>query len=243
MANDMTPHSDRIDADVAETEARDTVALSRRRVLGAGAAALGGLALGELSRPAGAAAAASFISAATKSVAIALAGSTNIKVSSVDGFIAGAVISIDAGTALESAVAASVGTAGKSGSGITLTMPLVLDHPKGAAVTTTSSVTALAGRLPDVLHRIVTDSAYAGATLQSPQKIQTDYPQITLLELDELRRVAVLSGSDMTMVNKVRGQSMIDHAGDPGTVTQPGGGVLAFSYPTCCCCCCCIGSS
>jgi Bacterial alpha-L-rhamnosidase 6 hairpin glycosidase domain/Bacterial alpha-L-rhamnosidase C-terminal domain/Alpha-L-rhamnosidase N-terminal domain/HYR domain len=75
----------------------------------------------------------------------AVAGDTNIKVSSVSGFStslstgnAGSAIVVDTGAALEVATIATVGTAGAGGTGLTLTAPLKAAHATGAFVATPS---------------------------------------------------------------------------------------------------------
>jgi hypothetical protein len=61
-------------------------------------------------------------------------GDTNIKVANVTGFVAGQTITIDTAPNLESAVIATVGTAGNNGTGITLGAPLTGAHASGAVV-------------------------------------------------------------------------------------------------------------
>ncbi len=63
-----------------------------------------------------------------------LAGATNIKVASVTNFVASQTIAIDTGANIETAVIASVGTTGATGTGITLTAPLTLTHSGAVAV-------------------------------------------------------------------------------------------------------------
>jgi hypothetical protein len=67
--------------------------------------------------------------------AAATAGDTNIKVASVTAMVAGKTINIDTGAAFESAVIQSVGTAGATGTGVTLTAPLANAHASAAQVT------------------------------------------------------------------------------------------------------------
>jgi hypothetical protein len=66
--------------------------------------------------------------------AAAAAGDTNIKVGAVASFQPGQQITIDTGAATETATVASVGTAGATGTGVTLTAPLTKAHPSGARV-------------------------------------------------------------------------------------------------------------
>jgi hypothetical protein len=67
--------------------------------------------------------------------AAAAAGDTNIKVASVTAMVPGKTINIDTGAAFESRQIASVGTAGATGTGVTLTSPLSNAHASGAQVT------------------------------------------------------------------------------------------------------------
>ena len=86
-----------------------------------------------------------FRSGPTTLAASAAVGATNIKVASVTGFAAGETITLDAGTNLENAVVATVGTAGATGTGITLTAPLTKAHstpPAGATGVTVYGPTA-----------------------------------------------------------------------------------------------------
>ena len=78
--------------------------------------------------------AAAYPSAATALAAANAIGATTIKVVSVDGFAAGQTIVIDTGTDAETAVIASVGTAGSGGTGITLTSALTKAHASGRLV-------------------------------------------------------------------------------------------------------------
>ena len=67
--------------------------------------------------------------------AAAAAGATNIKVASITAMVAGQTINIDTGGSFESGVIQSVGTAGATGTGVTLTAPLSLAHASGSPVT------------------------------------------------------------------------------------------------------------
>jgi hypothetical protein len=66
--------------------------------------------------------------------AASVAGATNIKVGAVASFAPGQVITIDTGALAENATVASVGTAGATGTGVTLTAPLTNAHASGARV-------------------------------------------------------------------------------------------------------------
>ena len=71
----------------------------------------------------------------TTLAAAANAGDTNIKVASIAAMVAGQTINIDTGAADESRVIASVGTAGATGTGVTLTAALGSAHASGVPVT------------------------------------------------------------------------------------------------------------
>ena len=71
----------------------------------------------------------------TTLAAAANAGDTNIKVASVTTLAAGQTINIDSGGASESRTIATVGTAGATGTGVTLTAALASAHASGVPVT------------------------------------------------------------------------------------------------------------
>lgn len=61
-------------------------------------------------------------------------GDNNIKVASVTGFAAGQTWVIDPGGSAESVTVTAVGTAGATGTGVTLSAPVASAHPGGAQV-------------------------------------------------------------------------------------------------------------
>jgi hypothetical protein len=67
----------------------------------------------------------------TTSSAATAVGDTNVKVVAVTNFVAGQPFMVDTGQNLEVGVIASVGTAGATGTGITLTAPLKFAHASG----------------------------------------------------------------------------------------------------------------
>ena len=67
----------------------------------------------------------------TTTAAANAVGDTNVKVASVTNLVAGQPFFIDTGQNLETGVIASVGTAGATGTGVTLTAPLKLAHASG----------------------------------------------------------------------------------------------------------------
>ena len=66
--------------------------------------------------------------AATTLAQAAAIGDTVVKVTSINGFVAGQGLVVGVGNTEETATVASVGTAGATGTGITLTAPLAKDH-------------------------------------------------------------------------------------------------------------------
>jgi hypothetical protein len=70
----------------------------------------------------------------TQLAAAAAAGDTVVKVVSVAGFSAGQPIAVDTGSALEVRTIQNVGTAGASGTGVTLSSALSAAHPAGTTV-------------------------------------------------------------------------------------------------------------
>ena len=72
--------------------------------------------------------------AITSLSAASLVSDTTIKVGSVAAMAPGQVLTIDTGAATETATIASVGTAGATGTGVTLTAPLTIAHATGARV-------------------------------------------------------------------------------------------------------------
>ncbi|HMF04993.1 MAG TPA: glycoside hydrolase family 3 C-terminal domain-containing protein, partial [Acidimicrobiia bacterium] len=70
----------------------------------------------------------------TTLAAASAAGATNIKVASVSGFTVGQTVVVDTGASKESAVITTVGTAGATGTGLTLASALTNAHATGAMV-------------------------------------------------------------------------------------------------------------
>src|SRR3954451_7954534 len=67
----------------------------------------------------------------TTAAAASAAGDTNVKVAAVTNLIAGQSFMVDTGQGLEVGQIASVGTAGATGTGVTLTAPLKFAHASG----------------------------------------------------------------------------------------------------------------
>ena len=114
--------------------------------------------------------------------AAAAAGDTVVKVASVTPFAVGQAITIDTGAASESAVVAAVGTAGATGTGITLSAPLTKAHAAGARVfrtDPTGDVTSLFGEGSDAWNE-ARDSQLAPAGSAARTLAQTDLVGIAI---------------------------------------------------------------
>jgi hypothetical protein len=104
--------------------------------------------------------------------AASAAGATNIKVASVTTLLAGKTINLDTGASFESATIASVGTAGATGTGVTLNAPLANAHASAAQVTPAGQqihVDTGAGQENATIQTVGTAGATGtGVTLTSP---------------------------------------------------------------------------
>lgn len=75
----------------------------------------------------------------------------------------------------------------------------------------------------EVLTRLVSDRNYLLATTANPRAILSDFPTLSVQDLQALRDAAVLSGVDMSNISPLNDGLTIRPLGDIG----------------CCCCCCC----
>jgi hypothetical protein len=114
--------------------------------------------------------------------AAAAAGDTNIKVASVTPFAAGQKIFVDTGASSESATVTTVGTAGATGTGLTLAAPLANAHAAGARLfrtDPTGDVTSLFGEGSDAWNE-ARDSQLAAAGTAARTLAQTDLVGIAI---------------------------------------------------------------
>jgi beta-glucosidase len=108
---------------------------------------------------------------ATTLSAAASAGDTTIKVASITGMTVGHKVRVDTGTALEVATIATVGTAGATGTGVTLTAPLTAAHASGAgAQDLGTGITLSAGLKGTHTAGAAIQAAGSGITLSDPLK-------------------------------------------------------------------------
>jgi len=81
-----------------------------------------------------------------------------------------------------------------------------------------------------VLSKLASDPAYREKATADPSLITREY-KLTLKELQSLRQVAVMSGADITAVNKFRVSEFAARANLAATDVD-------VSCCSCCCCCC-----
>jgi len=101
------------------------------------------------------------------------------------------------------------------------------------------------------LARLASDPAYRERAMNDPSVITADY-KMTLKDLQSLREVAVMSGADVTEVNKLRAQSLSAVAfgniatlgpGASEVLKNPGNIAADVNVSCCSCCCCCCGET
>jgi hypothetical protein len=90
-------------------------------------------------------------------------------------------------------------------------------------------------------------AAYRKSILDSPGNLTKQFPSLTMLQLEALRNCAILSGVNISSINKVRAAAI----STTGNINQTGAIVVGGSSGgpghsvgwtiscTCCCCCCC----
>jgi len=84
-----------------------------------------------------------------------------------------------------------------------------------------------------VLKRLSSDPDYRQRAVGDPNLITSDY-KLSLKELQALRQVAVLSGADVSVVDRVRSSEI-----SRGAVAQ----LESVDVSCCSCCCCCCGDT
>lgn len=85
----------------------------------------------------------------------------------------------------------------------------------------------------EVLSKLASDPGYRERAVADPATIAIDY-KLTLKELQSLRQVAILSGADITNVNKLRAEEMLQRI-DAAYLDNAD---VDVSCCSCCCCCC-----
>jgi hypothetical protein len=92
------------------------------------------------------------------------------------------------------------------------------------------------------LSRLATDAEYRQKAQTKPEIILRDF-KLSLSDLQALRQVAVLSGADISAVNKVRAKEIARLSNEFAVVNK---GALArtdVDISCCSCCCCCCGET
>ena len=79
------------------------------------------------------------------------------------------------------------------------------------------------------LNRLSTDTTFRKAVLARPETLTKEF-KLSLRELHALRQAAIMSGADMTRINKVRAREI---ANAKATLTD-----IDIDISCCCCCCC-----
>lgn len=97
------------------------------------------------------------------------------------------------------------------------------------------------GEFRKALTRLASDEAYREKAQKDPQLIMNDF-KLSVRDLQALRQVAVLSGADLTAVNKVRAESFA-RLGSEFTHLGRGGLAADVNVSCCSCCCCCCGET
>ena len=80
------------------------------------------------------------------------------------------------------------------------------------------------------LNKLGADSEFRDKAMKHPETLTTEF-HLSLQELFTLRQAAILSGVDMTAINKLRASELAH------------GGVAATDINISCCCCCCCGET
>jgi hypothetical protein len=92
------------------------------------------------------------------------------------------------------------------------------------------------------LSRLATDADYREKAQKNPAIIVRDF-KLSLRDLQALRQVAVLSGADVTAVNKVRAKEMARLAPEFAVVGKGALAATDIDISCCSCCCCCCGET
>lgn len=82
------------------------------------------------------------------------------------------------------------------------------------------------------LNRLSTDKEFRDRAIAKPEILTTEF-RLSLKELHALRAAAVLSGADLTEIQRVRGNAIERFA-----VTRTNVADVDIDISCCCCCCC-----
>ena len=87
------------------------------------------------------------------------------------------------------------------------------------------------GEFAKALRALASDARYRDAATSEPSMVPRDF-KLTVRELKSLREAAILSGADVTAINRLRVGEMAAHIN-----------VSEVDNGCCCCCCCCCGET
>ena len=92
---------------------------------------------------------------------------------------------------------------------------------------------AVTGEFQKALAKLSTDPNYRAKAIQDPTMVSSDF-KLTVSELHSLRSVAIMSGVNVKMVEKVRVNEMLGYYK---------GNLKSIDIDISCCCCCCCGET
>lgn len=95
------------------------------------------------------------------------------------------------------------------------------------------------GDFKKALTKLASDAAYRNKAIQDPNIITHDF-KLSLVELEQLRNAAELSGADLTQVQRIRAESFMQVATHPSAETLK---KVNINVSCCSCCCCCCGET
>ncbi len=82
------------------------------------------------------------------------------------------------------------------------------------------------------LNKLGSDNVFREQAMKNPETLTKDF-HLSIKELQGLRQAAILSGVDMTAINRARADEISRFAG-----THPGIAKDDINISCCCCCCC-----
>lgn len=88
------------------------------------------------------------------------------------------------------------------------------------------------------LTALASDQQFREQAIKDPRLVTRKF-KLSLTELESLREVAILSGADVTAVNKIRA----DEIARRGTAARASLTILDIDISCCSCCCCCCGET
>lgn len=90
------------------------------------------------------------------------------------------------------------------------------------------------------LARLATDTEYRERATREPELVTENF-ELSVRELVALRHVAILSGADVSQVDRVRASAIERRAA--GELRLPDAEAIDIDISCCSCCCCCCGET